>query len=130
MSHKIAVTTEQIDMLRSMYMSGNSREEMSNAIGKSLKDIGELLNTYHIVGEMPSHDYDKEMDFSEQIYDFWEKLGYHIEMKTSVYGYNRSNMKNGLPQAIEKYNPKKHSEIGDWTKESVAPIITKNKEKR
>ena len=125
MSENIAITEEQILTLRAMYKAGRSREEMAESTGKSLKDLGEVLNTYHIVGEMPVKDYDKEMDFSESIYEFWGKLGYHIEMNTTLYGYNRSDMVNGLPSTLKKYKHSKNSEIKSWTQESLTSAKTK-----
>ena len=130
MGHKIKINKEQIETMHLMYKQGKSRQDIGAAIGKSVKDVGELLNEYHILGEMPTKDYEKEMDFSETIRQFWDKMGYHVEMKTTVYGYNRTDMVNGLPRAIKKYNNNKHGEIKEWTKKNLTPIATSRKAKK
>ncbi len=129
-NNKIKVSEEALTTIKDMLLRGFDRQEIADEIGRSKKDLGEILNEYHLVSEMPMRDMEAEMDMSEKVYTFWEDLGFeNINMKVDSYGYNRSDLVNGLPRGMKKYIPSIHGEIDKCAREKSAVVIEKNRKK-
>lgn len=123
------LTQEVFDKIRQMHRTGYSNEQIAEETGLTYKSVSGTINQYHMTAVMPSGDFWNEALYCQGVSDFWADAGFYVEVDGNSYGYTRSNLLNGLPKGVDKFNPKKHGSIIECQKKGLENFKKKQRER-